>query len=65
MEPRYPPGDEAHSCDQLSQTLSSSTVEDDSAGEPACWAHLVCPRCGCVMTEGHTPGCEVGSALLC
>ncbi len=65
MEPRYRSGDEALSCDQLSQTLSSTTVEEDSAGEPACWAHLVCPRCGCVMTEGHIPGCEVGPTLLC
>jgi hypothetical protein len=64
MEPRDPSGDGALSCDQLSQTLSSSTVEDDSAGEPACWAHLVCPRCGCVMTEGHTPGCKLGPAAL-
>jgi hypothetical protein len=33
--------------------------EKDSGdgGEPACWAHLVCPSCGQVEGEGHSPGC--------
>lgn len=31
----------------------------DIAGEPACMAHLVCPSCGGVVTEGHQPGCEL------
>ncbi len=26
-------------------------------GEAACYAHLVCPECGAVTTEGHHPGC--------
>ena len=26
-------------------------------GDAACWAHLVCPECGAVTTEGHHPGC--------
>jgi hypothetical protein len=30
----------------------------DEGGEPACYAHLVCPECGCVVTEGHSPGCS-------
>jgi uncharacterized protein YeaO (DUF488 family) len=27
-------------------------------GEAACWAHLVCPECGAMTTEGHRPGCS-------
>ena len=27
-------------------------------GELACYAHLVCPECGAVSTEGHHPGCS-------
>ena len=26
-------------------------------GEAACFAHLVCPECGAVVTEGHREGC--------
>ena len=29
-------------------------------GEAACWAHLVCPDCGAIVTEGHQPGCLAG-----
>jgi hypothetical protein len=29
----------------------------DEAGDPACWAGLLCPDCGAVLSEGHQPGC--------
>ena len=32
------------------------------AGDAACWANLVCPACGAVVTEGHRPGCQAGSS---
>ena len=34
---------------------------DESAegGDAACWAHLVCPECGAITTDGHRPGCTV------
>jgi len=30
----------------------------EEGGEAACYAHLVCPECGGVVTEGHRPGCS-------
>jgi hypothetical protein len=31
----------------------------DEGGEPACWAHLLCPECGAVLDGGsHVTGCQ-------
>ena len=30
---------------------------EERGGEAACWAHLVCPDCGAVESEGHRPEC--------
>jgi uncharacterized protein YeaO (DUF488 family) len=35
---------------------------DPEGGEPACWAHLVCPECGAMESEGHREGCGQASA---
>jgi uncharacterized protein YeaO (DUF488 family) len=35
-------------------------AEDNEGGDPACWASLVCPRCGAVVSEGHRDGCPAG-----
>lgn len=29
-------------------------------GDPACWAHLLCPVCGNLETEGHQATCPYG-----
>jgi hypothetical protein len=33
--------------------------ESPEGGETACWAHLVCPECGAMTTEGHRPSCAM------
>jgi len=50
----------------LAQVLRQpdGTAEDAEGGEAACYAHLVCPDCGAVVSEGHAPGCEAGRSLL-
>ena len=42
----------------LAQILRQD-VEPDEGGDPVCWAHLVCPDCGAIETEGHRPGCAL------
>jgi hypothetical protein len=32
--------------------------EEELGGDPVCWAHLVCPECGAIVSEGHREGCE-------
>jgi uncharacterized protein YeaO (DUF488 family) len=36
---------------------------EEKGGEAACYAHLVCPECGAVVTEGHRPGCRPEAGL--
>jgi hypothetical protein len=60
-------------CEQLQgePALNSEPVTDAApaagepgeGGEPACWAHLVCPECGTMASEGHRPGCVSGQAM--
>ena len=43
------------------QDTEAAHVEAEG-GEAACWAHLVCPECGAIVTEGHAAGCGFGAA---
>lgn len=42
---------------------SGAEAAESSGGDPACWAHLVCPECGGVTTEGHRAGCGLAQSL--
>ena len=43
----------------LAQLLrQSAEPAEPEGGEAACFAHLVCPECGAVVSEGHAPGCS-------
>jgi hypothetical protein len=34
--------------------------EDEApGGDPVCWAHLLCPECGSVTSEGHRDDCSL------
>jgi uncharacterized protein YeaO (DUF488 family) len=46
----------------LASLLNSEGEEEEQGGDQACWAHLVCPDCGAVVSEGHAPGCQAGSS---
>jgi hypothetical protein len=34
---------------------------EDAGGEAACWAHLVCPECGAITSEGHQDSCVLAA----
>src|SRR5579859_6460214 len=48
-----------HSQAAVLARLLRAAVPEDVGGDPACFAHLICPECGAVTTEGHRPGCSV------
>ena len=39
--------------------LLRQAAAEEAGAEAACFAHLVCPQCGAVTTEGHRPGCDL------
>ena len=50
-----------HSQAAVLAQLQRQSAEPEG-GEAACFAHLVCPECGAVVTEGHGEGCGLAAA---
>jgi uncharacterized protein YeaO (DUF488 family) len=48
-----------HSQAAVLARLLRQSAEPEEGGEAACFAHLVCPECGAVVTEGHAPACTL------
>ncbi|HLG67125.1 MAG TPA: chloride channel protein [Acidimicrobiales bacterium] len=38
--------------------------EEEPGGDPACWAHLVCPSCGAPRASAHRPDCRADEKAL-
>ena len=45
----------------LAELVGGEAVAAEGTGDAACWAHLVCPDCGAVVSEGHREGCQAMS----
>ena len=43
----------------LARLLRQAMEPEEEGGEAACFAHLVCPECGAVTSEGHRAGCAL------
>jgi hypothetical protein len=43
---------------QRTEAPSRADVELNEGGDPACWAHLVCPECGLLNSTKHPNRCE-------
>jgi uncharacterized protein YeaO (DUF488 family) len=56
--------DTGHSQAAVLATLleAAAAQETADAGDAACWANLVCPRCGAILTEGHRPDCPAATS---
>jgi hypothetical protein len=54
-------GDETHASDRGAEPDARELDDiDEFGGDPVCWAHLLCPDCGVVLTPGveHRSGCR-------
>jgi hypothetical protein len=49
--------------ERLNERAGEPEPEYEAGGDSVCWAHLVCPECGAIVSEGHRAGCaEAGSS---
>jgi hypothetical protein len=50
--------------EMLAVPVGGHQAEYEEGGDAVCWAHLVCPECGAIVTEGHRAGCEASTAPI-
>jgi hypothetical protein len=43
--------------------VTRETTDLDEGGDSACWAHLVCPECGVLESDGHHAGCTANALV--
>jgi hypothetical protein len=48
--------------EQAADPRDAAGPEYTEGGDPVCWAHLVCPECGAITSEGHRAGCAAARA---
>ncbi len=36
-------------------------IAEQEGGDPACWAHLICPQCGAPTGDVHASTCALGA----
>jgi hypothetical protein len=46
--------DATSSSDDIAKTRAPLDEYDEPGGDAACWAHLVCPKCGVVIEGEHS-----------
>jgi hypothetical protein len=59
MDTEYPRPDSR--LEPLADQAAPVGPEQQQGGDPVCWAHLVCPECGAMVSEGHRDGCEAAA----
>lgn len=57
IKPMPPPGDDPAAPESAEEAAGA----EPQGGEAACWAHLVCPECGAMTSEGHRDGCSLAA----
>jgi hypothetical protein len=50
-----------HGDDHAAGPAAGTVSAEAEGGEAVCWAHLVCPECGAMTSEGHRQACSLAA----